>query len=182
LKTADPDQTSGRGIIVRNQLANVLELVESYRQSGKTRARFARERRLHPSTFSRILRVSELPPELLLELAKLPRLSRTHVEVIATAPPERRAAVIDAIKSGSSTYKIRDRRETTSVALEAPSTSTPSAAGEGALAPIARALASSPEETLAFASELLLVLWRSGRDRVEESFRAFRAARGGLPA
>ena len=37
----------------------------------------------------------------------------------------------------------------------------------------------SNEEALAFASELLLVLWRSGRERVEESFQAFRAARAG---
>jgi hypothetical protein len=39
---------------------------------------------------------------------------------------------------------------------------------------VARELGATPEEALAFASELLLVLWRSGRGRVEESFRAFK--------
>jgi hypothetical protein len=174
---------------VKNELGRVLGLVDAFKTSGTTRARFARQRRLHPSAFSRLLRVAELPPAVLDELGQLPRLSRTHLEVLATAPPERRGELLEAVRSGRSTYRLRDRRETTSVPVGAPAahaspgTSPDCGAGtavavlddRGPLAQVARELAASPDETLAFASELLLVLWRSGRERVEASFRAFRA-------
>jgi hypothetical protein len=173
---------------VKNELGRVLELVQAFRGSGTTRARFARQRRLHPSAFSRLLRVAELPPDVLDALARLPRLSRTHLEVLATAPPERRSELLDAVRSGRSTYRLRDRRETTGVRLGArpePDPGSPSSDTQGSavaatadrapLAEVARSLRASPDETLAFASELLWVLWRSGPERVEASFRAFRA-------
>lgn len=177
---------------MKNELVRVQKLIEAYQASGETRARFARARRLHPSAFSRLLRVSELPPTLLGELASLPRLSRTHLEVLATAPAERRAAVLEAVKQGRSTYRIRDRHETTAVAFAAPaSTATtssdaapapetpaaPPASLPAPLAEVARALGATPEEALAFAAQLVSVLWRSGPDRVEGSFEAFRAGR-----
>jgi len=184
---------------VKNELGRVQKLIEAYQASGETRARFARARRIHPSAFSRLLRVSALPPTLLGELALLPRLSRTHLEVLATAPAERRLAVLEAVKQGRSTYRIRERRETTAVPLAnvplasstatassdaAPAPETPTSPAPLAaptlpepLALVGRALGATPEETLAFAAELLSVLWRSGPDRVEGSFEAFRAAR-----
>ncbi len=172
-----------------NELGRVLALIDEFRHAGTNRRRFARRHRLHPSALSRILRVEKLPPDVIEELARLPRLSRTHLEVLATAPPERRGEVLDAVKSGRSTYRVRGRRETTAVEtapapapVEAPP---PKAAEMPPVAPpmdprvaeVARALGASPEEMQAFANELLLVLWRSGRDRVEGSFAAFRASR-----
>ena len=167
---------------MKNELERVLSLVEAFRASGEARAHFARRRRLHPSAFSRLLRVAELPRELLDELATLPRLSRTHLEVLATVPVERRAEIVAGIKTGRSTYRLRERRETTAVEL-APSKPAEATTGVdpalvGLLGPVARELGASPEEAVAFASELLLVLWRSGRGRVEESFRAFRSRAG----
>lgn len=201
---------------MKNELGRVRKLIEDYQASGETRARFARARRIHPSAFSRLLRVRDLPEPLLGELAQLPRLSRTHLEVIATAPAERRPAVLEAVKQGRSTYRIRERRETTAVSLAttgsltasgpqtvpastatassdaAPSPETPAALPVAAttvaaapaapalpepLAQVARALGATPDEALAFAAELVSVLWRSGPDRVEGSFEAFRAGR-----
>jgi ParB-like chromosome segregation protein Spo0J len=184
----------------RNELGRVLALVVEFRHAGTNRRRFARRHRLHPSALSRILRVEQLPPEVLSELASLPSLSRTHIEVLATAPPERRGQLLDAVRSGRSTYRLRDRRETTAVETSAVETAAapvapvveatppaPPAAPAAAstpsdprLAEVARALGATEEETRAFANELLLILWRSGRDRVEGSFAGFRGNRSAL--
>src|SRR5690349_13747926 len=96
-----------------NVLGRVRALLEDFGREGKSRAAFARSRRLHPSAFSRILRVASLPEELLSELEGLRQLSRTHLEVLAAAPPERRPAILLAIRSGESTYRLRERREST---------------------------------------------------------------------
>ena len=114
------------------------------------------------------------------ELASFPVLSRTHLEVIAAAPAERRAQVVSAVREGRSTYAIRERGESTRVALEAAAPAAPTAQGPlagvdpGRLGEVSKALGASPDETLAFALELLTVLWRSGPDRVSGSFAAWR--------
>lgn len=160
-----------------NELERVRSLIAGFKTSGTTRAAFARRHKLHPSAFSRILKVEELPQDVLDALAALPSLSRTHLEVIATAPAERRAALIEAVRAGRSTYRLRDRRESTRVQLASEEQAPPPKTMEVATSEIARALGATDEEAAAFAAELLLVLWRSGRDRVEGSFAAFRAAR-----
>lgn len=169
----------------RNELGRVLGLAQDFQASGLTRRAFARSRRLHPSSLSRLLRVTELPAELRAELASLEKLSRTHLEVVATAPAEQRPAILAAIREGRSTYRIRDRRESTAVTPAVhpePSTQgeplrvSPFAQDER-LKEVARALGASDEETLAFAAELLLILWRQSRSRVEASFAAFRVPR-----
>ena len=159
-----------------NELERVLALGAEFQGFSGSRSDFARKRRLHPSALSRILRVAELPQELLTELARFPVLSRTHLEVIAAAPEERRAEIVAAVRAGRSTYAIRERRESSRVALEAPSpvTAPPAGVDPGRLGEVARALGASHDETLAFALELLTVLWRSGPDRVSGSFAAWR--------
>ena len=179
----------------RNELPRVLDLLAAWKSEGGSRSAFARRHRLHPSAFSRLQRVDALPPEVLSELAALPALSRTHLEVIATAPPERRTALIEGARAGRSTYAIRERRETTCVRLGAsaapeargtpgpladtpgPTSPTPGPGDERLLA-VAAALGASPDEAAAFAAELLAVLWRSNRERVLGSFEAFQATRG----
>jgi hypothetical protein len=123
--------------------------------------------------------VGELPGELLSELASFERLSRTHLEVLATAPEERRGELVSAMKEGRSTYELRARRETTAVALApspAPSPG-PEAAPDPRARELARELGSTPEETRDFALELLSVLLRSSRERVRSSLEQFRARR-----
>jgi hypothetical protein len=83
-----------------NELARVLRLIEAYEESKTSRSAFARRRGLHPSALSRILRVGKLPEALLLELGSFERLSRTHLEVIATAPPERRSELVSRVREG----------------------------------------------------------------------------------
>src|SRR5581483_7466648 len=100
-----------------NQLPKVLRLVQAFRAEAMSRRDFARRHRLHPSALSRLLRVGELPDDLLAELASFERLSRTHLEVIATAPPERRVELVAKVREGRSSYELRERRETTAVAL-----------------------------------------------------------------
>src|SRR5436190_2076502 len=107
---SDPDQRSGK---VMNELPRVLRLIEAFRSAQTSRRDFARRHRLHPSALSRILRIGELPDELLSELASFERLSRTHLEVIATAPEERRSELVASAREGRSTYRLRERRETT---------------------------------------------------------------------
>lgn len=181
----------------RNELGRVLGMIEAFRAEGETRQRFARRHRLHPSALSRILRVAELPGEVLSELERLPHLSRTHLEVLAAAPLERRPALLDAVREGRSTYSLRSRTERSArVAFSqeekpvfsqeekqapcpAPPAPEPPArrAIDARLEAVARSLEASPEETLAFAGELLLVLWKSNPRRVLESFESFKAAR-----
>jgi hypothetical protein len=182
-----------------NELARVLRLIEAYEESKTSRRAFAKRRGLHPSALSRILRVQELPGELLDELATFERLSRTHLEVIATAPPERRSELVSLVREGRSTYRIRERRETTAVAIaprpeaSAPpggplvSQGEPSDKGQGEPAPepapdpktlaLSRRLGATPEETRDFALELLSVLLRSSPERVRSSLEQFRAVR-----
>jgi ParB-like chromosome segregation protein Spo0J len=156
-----------------NELERVLSLVTAFRTANMTHRAFAKKKGLHPSALSRLLRVGELPRELLGELASFERLSRTHLEVIATAPSERRSELIAAIREGRSTYRLRERRETTAVPVEGPPVAP---ADPGALS-LAASLGTSPEETQAFALELLSVLMRSSPERVHASLAAFRAAR-----
>jgi len=151
-----------------NELKKVLGLIESFRASGSCARDFARRKGLHPSALSRILRVGELPPELLSELASFERLSRTHLEVLATAPSERRAELLASVREGRSTYRLRDRRETT--AVQVGSQAEPQD-------PLGRALGASAEETQAFALELLSLLMKSSPERVRSSLAQFRAAR-----
>lgn len=196
-----------------NELKKVLSLIEAFRAANKSRRDFARSRGLHPSALSRILRVGELPGELLDELASFERLSRTHLEVIATAPSERRPELLARVREGRSTYSLRERRETTAVAIAAPEAAkstapersgypTPSAERSGyptaspapervpSPAPsvpppsmyedprareLARRLGATPEETHAFALELLAALLRGSPDRVRSSLAQFRA-------
>jgi ParB-like chromosome segregation protein Spo0J len=172
-----------------NELARVLRLIEAYEESRASLGAFAKRRGLHPSSLSRILRVGKLPEELLSELASFERLSRTHLEVIATAPPERRSELVSWAREGRSTYRIRERRETTAVKVSPPSEPTPGAAtppaqvqGEPESVPsrvsaLARALDATPEETRDFALELLSVLLRSSPGRVRSSLEQFRQAR-----
>ena len=161
-----------------NELGRVLELAREFGTFAGSRSDFAKKKRLHPSALSRILRVSELPEELLSELGRFAFLSRTHLEVIAAAPLERREAVVAAVREGRSTYAIRARRESSRVALEAAApalpVATPPGVDAGRLGEVSRALGASRDETLAFALELLMVLWRSGPDRVSGSFAAWR--------
>lgn len=165
-----------------NELKKVLSLIESFKTAQASRRDFARRHRLHPSALSRILRVGELPESLLEELASFERLSRTHLEVIATAPEERRTEVLAQVRAGRSTYRIRDRRETTAVAVSSP------APPEAAVTPaspeidprahdLARTLGASPEETQDFALELLGALFKGSPGRVRESLEQFRATR-----
>jgi len=161
---------------MRNELERVLGLVSAFKASGASHRDFARRHRLHPSTLSRILRVGELPGELLAELATFERLSRTHLEVLATAPEERRREVFAAVKAGRSTYTLRERRETTAVALApspAPAASAPEESGRAAV--LGRELGATPDETRDFALELLSVLLRSSRERVRASLEQFRS-------
>jgi hypothetical protein len=164
----------------KNELARVLALAAEFRAFSGSRGDFAKKKRLHPSALSRILRVSELEEDLLAELALFKVLSRTHLEVIAATPEERRALVLAAVRAGRSTYAIRARKESSRVALEAPPApvaaplATPPSVDASRLAEVSRALGASKDETLAFALELLMVLWRSGPDRVSGSFAAWR--------
>jgi hypothetical protein len=188
---SDPDQRSRKAM---NELPRVLRLIETFRAAQTSRRDFARRHRLHPSALSRILRIGELPDALLEELAAFERLSRTHLEVIATAPEERRPELIARAREGRSTYSLRERRETTAVAVAATPTTaieTPEAEGrdespdeQNASAetdPRARELAdtlgASCEETRAFALELLSVLMKGSPERVRSSLEQFRAAR-----
>jgi len=168
-----------------NELERVLQLIEAYRKSGTSRRAFARRRGLHPSALSRILRVGELPDELLRGLAAFERLSRTHLEVIATAPAERRGELVSQAREGRSTYRLRDRRETMAVAVGATVEATPAPVSETAADPrtlaLARTLGATAEETRAFALELLSVLLRSSPERVRASLEQFRAASGPRP-
>jgi hypothetical protein len=161
-----------------NELRKVLSLIESFAQARTSRRDFARRHRLHPSALSRILKVGELPQDLLSELARFERLSRTHLEVIAAAPLERRSEVLAQVKAGRSTYRLRDRRETVAVPLAAPAG--PAVATEATSDPRARALAgtlgASEAETRAFALELLSVLMKSSPERVRASLVQFRGA------
>jgi hypothetical protein len=173
--------------ILVNELERVLRLIEAWKESKASRRAFARRRGLHPSALSRILRVSELPDELLRELASFERLSRTHLEVIATAPPERRSELVSKVREGRSTYRLRERRETTAVAafrpaeavaapVEAPREAIPEPAGDPRTLGLARTLGATAEETRDFALELLSVLLRSSPERVRASLSQFRAA------
>src|SRR5207302_11398266 len=101
----------------RNELPRVLELTREFERAQTSRKRFARRHGLHPSALSRLLRVAGLPAPFLEELKALPRRSRTHLEVLATAPEERRAELLAAVRAGSSTYRLRERRESTAVVL-----------------------------------------------------------------
>ena len=163
-----------------NELDKVLSLVASFRAANTTRRAFAKKKGLHPSALSRLLRVGDLPEEFLGELAKFERLSRTHLEVIATAPSERRQELLASVREGRSTYALRDRRETTAVRLEAPAPAPPAPTAPP-VDPRAQALATklgtSPEETQSFALELLSVLLRGSPDRVRASLEQFRAAK-----
>src|SRR5581483_675698 len=96
-----------------NELGRVLSLIESFRAAKASRRDFAEKNGLHPSALSRILRVGALPAALLDELATFERLSRTHLEVLAAAPEERRGALLAQVRAGRSTYRLRARRETT---------------------------------------------------------------------
>jgi len=163
-------------IRIMNELERVLGLIESFRAFRATRRDFAAQAGLHPSALSRILKVGELPAELLRELASFERLSRTHLEVIAAASPEKRPALLEAVRRGGSTYRLRDRKERIARgASPAPPSPEPPAPPRGV--ELARALGASPEETGAFALELLSVLLRDSRARVRASFESFRAAR-----
>jgi ParB-like chromosome segregation protein Spo0J len=162
---------------MKNDLDRVLRLVSAFKAGGTSRQEFARRHRLHPSTLSRILRVGDLPPELLSELASFERLSRTHLEVLATAPEERRRELVSAVREGRSTYTLRERRETTAVSLAPPPPAPEPVAEEGRAALLARELGSTPQETRDFALELLSVLLRSSRERVRASLEQFRARR-----
>jgi hypothetical protein len=162
-----------------NELGKVLSLVESFRAAQGSRREFARRHGLHPSALSRILRVGDLPGSLLDELASFERLSRTHLEVIATAPEERRRELLDQVRAGQSTYRLRDRRETTSTAAlppDAPSVASPPEPDPRARE-LARALGATAEETRAFALELLAVLLQGSPGRVRASLEQFRARR-----
>ncbi|HZV03043.1 MAG TPA: hypothetical protein VFF73_40425 [Planctomycetota bacterium] len=161
---------------MRNELERVLDLVSAFKASGASHRDFARRHRLHPSTLSRILRVGELPQELLSELATFERLSRTHLEVLATAPEERRRELVAAVREGRSTYTLRERRETTAVAVASPAPTATGPEESGRAADLARELGSTPEETRDFALELLSVLLRSSRERVRASLEQFRAS------
>ncbi len=167
-----------------NELERVLSLVASFRAANTTRRAFAKKKGLHPSALSRLLRVGELPPELLGELARFERLSRTHLEVIATAPSERREELLASVREGRSTYALRDRRETTAVRLDAPLEPSPAPAPvpfDPRAQALATKLGTSPEETQSFALELLSVLLRGSPDRVRASLEQFRAARPCAP-
>ncbi len=170
-----------------NELKKVLSLVESFREAGGSRRDFARRHHLHPSALSRILKVGALPDALLAELAAFERLSRTHLEVIATAPEERRQELLAQVRAGRSTYRLRDRRETTAVALSAPPPATepapppsppvPTAEHDPRAAALARALGASVAETRAFSLELLSVLLAGSPGRVRASLEQFRLQR-----
>ncbi len=171
-----------------NELKKVLSLIESFRSAQASRRDFARRHCLHPSALSRILRVGELPEPLLAELASFERLSRTHLEVIATAPEERRPELLAQVREGRSTYRLRDRRETTAVPVAAPSpapTAPEAAAGpwepDARTRELARVLGASPEETRDFALELLHALHKGSPGRVRASFAQFRAVRQPAP-
>jgi hypothetical protein len=158
-----------------NELPQVLGLLDALASTRARLGTFARKHRIHPSTLSRLKRVRELPEDLLHELASLPELSRTHLEVIATAPPERREDLLADLRSG--TYRLRALRESSCVAFEAAPApeATPVPTPEvPRLAEVERALGATREEAAAFAVELLLVLVRSGPERVLASFQAFR--------
>lgn len=165
-----------------NELKRVLALIESFRGAQASRRDFARRHRLHPSALSRILRVGELPEELLSELASFERLSRTHLEVIATAPSEKRADLLAKVREGRSTYRLRDRRETTVTPSPEPAPPEPPPSREPSPEPapdprtreLARALGATPEETRDFALELLQVLLRGSPARVRASLEQFR--------
>jgi hypothetical protein len=171
-----------------NELKRVLALVESFRAAQASRRDFARRNRLHPSALSRILRVGALPSSLLEELASFERLSRTHLEVIASAPEERRRELLAQVRAGRSTYRLRDRSERT-VPLPSPCPATPVAAptppgptpearaSDLRASELARALGATPEETGAFALELLSLLLEGSPGRVRASLEQFRAAR-----
>jgi hypothetical protein len=184
---SDPDQRSRKAM---NELPRVLRLIESFRAAQTSRRDFARRHRLHPSALSRILRIGALPDALLEELASFERLSRTHLEVIATAPAERRPELIARVRAGRSTYSLRERRETTAVAVAAGQTTAIEAAADESedeknendepdprARELAQTLGASCEETRAFALELLSVLMKGSPERVKSSLEQFRAAR-----
>jgi len=158
----------------------LLSLIESFRAANATRRDFARKHRLHPSALSRILRVGELPGTLLDELASFERLSRTHLEVIATAPAERRPELVGHVRAGRSTYRIRTAARRPPSPSPAPRVETRAprlrSHGDGAGADrapdLARALGASPAETRSFALELLGVLLESSPQRVRAEPRA----------
>jgi hypothetical protein len=159
----------------KNDLGRVLEMIGAFRSEGTTRRRFARRHRLHPSAVSRILRVGELPAPLLSELERLPSLSRTHLEVLAAAPVERREELVAALREGRSSYALRSMVERFE-RRAAPSPALP-VVGGGRVEAMARDLGATPEEAVAFSFELLSVLWKTSRSRVEASFESFRQSR-----
>jgi hypothetical protein len=171
-----------------NELGRVLSLIESFRAAKASRRDFAEKNGLHPSALSRILRVGALPAALLDELASFERLSRTHLEVLAAAPEERRGALLAEVRAGRSTYRLRERRERTGAprsaasAAEGSRASPPaeparSAAAADAAAELGARLGASAEETRAFALELLSVLFAGSPGRVRSSLEQFRRAR-----
>jgi hypothetical protein len=177
-------------IRIMNELARVLALVGAFKEAKTTCRAFAAREGLHPSALSRILRVGTLPEALLSELASFERLSRTHLEVLAAADEEERPALLEQVRKGGSTYRLRAREERVarvraetppadlSPAPASPPASTAAPAPEDPRAcEIARELGSSPEEAGAFALELLSVLLRDSRARVRASFAQFRARR-----